>query len=133
MLPCNERSVVEGVPSTAFLEATRAECFDLLVIGVHGIHRGLSHLLLGSNTEKIVLAAPCPTLTVGAHVRAGLDLHLNLETVVYLANASSGDSGADCAQQLASSYKVPLETEYLADATEQVQVVEKQIICSTHI
>ena len=64
--------VVEGVPSAVILDATKAEQFDLLVLGVHGIHRGLSHLLLGSNTEKIVLAASCPTLTLGAHVRAGV-------------------------------------------------------------
>lgn len=119
--------LVEGVPSTAILEVTRAERFDLLVLGVHGIHRGLSHLLLGSNTEKIVLAAPCPTLTVGAHVCAGVDLDLHLKAVVYLATASGGDSGADYAQQMANAYQVPLKTEYLAGTTEQEQEVGKQV------
>jgi glycine betaine transporter len=40
---------------------------DLIVMGTHG-RRGVSRALLGSVTESIVRSAPCPDLTVRAHV-----------------------------------------------------------------
>jgi nucleotide-binding universal stress UspA family protein len=48
------------------IEAKTAELpADLLVMGSHG-RRGLSHLLLGSVTEKLMHRADCPVLAVGA-------------------------------------------------------------------
>ena len=110
--------VMEGVPDEVILEATKAEGFDLLILGVHGIHRGLSYLVLGSNTEKIVLAAPCPTLTVGAHVPAGVDLDLHLTGVLCLLSAEDGLSPVlSFAQRLATSFNVSLETKYFSELT----------------
>ena len=40
---------------------------DLIVMGTHG-RRGVTRALLGSVTESIVRLAPCPVLTVRAHV-----------------------------------------------------------------
>lgn len=40
---------------------------DLIVMGTHG-RRGVSRALLGSVTETVVRTAPCPVLTVRAHV-----------------------------------------------------------------
>jgi nucleotide-binding universal stress UspA family protein len=40
---------------------------DMIVMGTHG-RRGVTRALLGSVTESIVRAAPCPVLTVRAHV-----------------------------------------------------------------
>ena len=40
---------------------------DLIVMGTHG-RRGVSRALLGSVTETVVRSAPCPVLTVRAHV-----------------------------------------------------------------
>jgi nucleotide-binding universal stress UspA family protein len=42
---------------------------DLIVMGTHG-RGGLVHMLLGSVTEKVVRAAPCPVLTVREHQQA---------------------------------------------------------------
>ncbi len=36
---------------------------DLIVLATHG-RRGVSHLVFGSNAEKIVRLSPCPVLTV---------------------------------------------------------------------
>jgi nucleotide-binding universal stress UspA family protein len=120
--------VVEGRPDAVILETAMSEKTDLLVLGVHGIHRGMSHLLLGSNTEKIILAAPCPTLTVGSHVRAGVDLDLNLAGVLYLASLEDGDAAsAPYAERLAASFGVPLQIEYVADAAARDEAVEEQI------
>jgi nucleotide-binding universal stress UspA family protein len=43
-------------------EAERLEV-DLIVLATHG-RRGVSHLILGSNAEKVVRLSPCPVLTV---------------------------------------------------------------------
>ncbi len=40
---------------------------DLIVMGTHG-RRGVTRALLGSVTETVVRMAPCPVLTVRAHV-----------------------------------------------------------------
>jgi len=54
-----------GDPATAILERAAAGHYDLLVLATHG--RGVvSHLLLGSVTEKVMRRAPCPVLTVRA-------------------------------------------------------------------
>jgi nucleotide-binding universal stress UspA family protein len=63
-----------GEPCTAILKAATENHYGLLVLGTHGIYRGLHHVALGSNAEKILLSAPCPALTVGRHVMAGIDL-----------------------------------------------------------
>jgi nucleotide-binding universal stress UspA family protein len=39
--------------------------------------------MIGSNTEKILLTVSCPTLSVGAHVRGGVDLSLKLTEILY--------------------------------------------------
>jgi nucleotide-binding universal stress UspA family protein len=54
--------LVEGSIPEAILDAVGTD--DLVVMGTHG-RTGLSHLLLGSITEKVVRKATCPVLTVG--------------------------------------------------------------------
>jgi nucleotide-binding universal stress UspA family protein len=76
----------DGLPCEVILSAVDRYNADLLVLGVHGVHRGLDHLLLGSNTEKILLSSNCPTLTVGSQVLAGVDLELHLNEVIYFSD-----------------------------------------------
>jgi universal stress protein A len=42
---------------------------DLIVMSTHG-RTGLSHMLLGSVTEKVVARAPCPVLAIPSHGRS---------------------------------------------------------------
>lgn len=63
--------VQDGTPCRVILAAAAAHRADLLVLGVHSAHRGVGHLLVGSNTERIILTASCPTLSVGANVLGG--------------------------------------------------------------
>jgi nucleotide-binding universal stress UspA family protein len=44
-------------------EAARSTGADLIVLSTHG-RTGLSHLLIGSVTERVVRHAPCPVLTM---------------------------------------------------------------------
>ena len=81
-----EEFVEDGEPSKVILDAVERHHADLLVLGVHGVHRGLSHLLIGSNTEKILLAAKCPTMTVGAHVLTGVDPSLHFNEILYFSD-----------------------------------------------
>lgn len=81
-----ETQVLDGIPSEVILSAVETMNADLLVLGVHGVHRGLEYLLIGSNTEKILLSANCPTLTVGAHVLSGVDLDMHLNSILYFSD-----------------------------------------------
>lgn len=55
--------VVPGRPYPVIVEYAQAQRIDLIVTATHG-RGGLSHMLLGSVTEKVVRTAPCPVLTV---------------------------------------------------------------------
>jgi nucleotide-binding universal stress UspA family protein len=57
------RSVVMGSPFRKIVETAEAEHMDLIVMATHG-RTGLSHLLIGSVTERVVRTAPCPVLTI---------------------------------------------------------------------
>lgn len=56
-----ERSVVEGPPAAALLDAAKEA--DLLVVGSRG-HGGFAGLLLGSVSEQCAHHAPCPVVIV---------------------------------------------------------------------
>ena len=57
------REVREGTPFYEIIRFAKEAEVDLIVMGTHG-HTGLTHVLLGSVTEKVVRKAPCPVLTV---------------------------------------------------------------------
>ena len=52
-----------GKPDENIVEEAKKEKTDLIVISTHG-RTGLSHILLGSVTEKVVRHAPCPVLSI---------------------------------------------------------------------
>jgi nucleotide-binding universal stress UspA family protein len=82
----------------------------MLVLGVHGIHRGLSHLLIGSNTERILMAAACPTLTVGAHALAGVTLDFHPKEILYYTDLSpAAVAAAPYALWLGMAFHAPVE------------------------
>jgi nucleotide-binding universal stress UspA family protein len=58
------RKVVEfGAPAGNILEMAQREGVDMIVMSTHG-RTGLSHMMLGSITEKVVARASCPVLVV---------------------------------------------------------------------
>ena len=65
LLPLLEvRKKVElGAPDANIVEAAKKDGVDLIVISTHG-RTGLSHLLMGSVTEKVIRHAPCPVLSI---------------------------------------------------------------------
>lgn len=107
--------VEDGTPCQVILNAVKAHTPDLLVLGVHGIHRGVGHLLIGSNTEKILLAVSCPTLSVGAHVLAGVDLSLKLNEILYCSDFTrQAAAAAPYALFLSKEFGVPVDVCHLA-------------------
>lgn len=52
-----------GKAHREIIEAAREYGADLIIISTHG-HRGLTHAVLGSTTERVVRAAHCPVLVV---------------------------------------------------------------------
>jgi nucleotide-binding universal stress UspA family protein len=105
----------DGTPCRVILSEVKAHAPDLLVLGVHGNHRGADHLLIGSNTEKILLTVPCPTLSVGAHVRGGVDLSLRLKEILYCSDFTpEAAAAAPYAMLLGKKFDVPVEICQLA-------------------
>ena len=89
-----ESALVEGPVQDAILRAIEKFKADLLVSGTQGIHRGLDHLLIGSNTEGLMLRSPCPMLTIGPHVLAGVDLSSPFKRAVYVSNLRPASAAA---------------------------------------
>jgi nucleotide-binding universal stress UspA family protein len=87
-------ALMEGPVPNAILDAVNKYNADLLVLGTQGVHRGLGHLLIGSNTEALMLRAPCPMLTIGPHVLAGVDAKSHFKKVVYVSNFRPASAAA---------------------------------------
>lgn len=62
-VPCERTTVMNPLPHKAILEEADASGCDLIVMGSHG-RRGLEGLLIGSETQRVLLASSCPVLVV---------------------------------------------------------------------
>ena len=112
-----QTSVLDGTPCHVIEDAVRQHAPDVLVLGVHGVHRGINHLLIGSNTEKLLQTVPCPVLSVGAHVLAGVDLHIALKEIVYCSDLTpEAAPAAVYALRLGEEFKVPVAVCQLSDS-----------------
>lgn len=56
-------SVLAGVPYKEICSFADEQNFQMIVIGTHG-RTGLSHLLIGSTTERVVQHSSCPVLSI---------------------------------------------------------------------
>ncbi len=56
-------AVMHPLPHKAILEEANATGCDLIVMGSHG-RRGLEGLLIGSETQRVLLGSSCPVLVV---------------------------------------------------------------------
>ena len=52
-----------GTPAGSIVEYAEGHGIDLIVMGSHG-RSGMSHVLKGGITERVIRTAPCPVLTV---------------------------------------------------------------------
>lgn len=100
----------EGDPCGGVLSSIKENRADLLVLGTHGVYRGLEHMLIGSNAEKILLSAQCPTLTVGRHVMGGIDLDLRFNEILFISDLSpEAARAAFYALWLGKTFGIPVE------------------------
>jgi nucleotide-binding universal stress UspA family protein len=105
-----ETEVMDGLTSEMISQAVDRYKADLLVVGVHGVHRGVEHLLIGSNTEKIMLGATCPVLTVGAHVLTGFDMKLHVKEILLFSDfTAESTSAAPYALRLGQEFGLPVD------------------------
>ncbi|ADV82715.1 universal stress protein [Terriglobus saanensis] len=88
-----EQIVVEGLVPSAIIKALYEFDVNLLVIGTEGMHRGFDHLLLGSNTEALMLGSHRPTLTVGPRVPERLE-HETFQKIIYISDFSVASTAA---------------------------------------
>ena len=62
-VPAERTVLMNPLPHTAILEEASAAGCDLIVMGSHG-RRGLEGLLLGSETQRVLLGSSTPVLVV---------------------------------------------------------------------
>jgi nucleotide-binding universal stress UspA family protein len=58
-----EHQLLSGEPVTVILQEATKHGYDLMVVGTRG-RTGVTRLLLGSVTEKLIRLSPIPVLTV---------------------------------------------------------------------
>ena len=58
-----EALVVQGIPVVEIISTAKRNDVDMIVLGSHG-RTGITHMMMGSVSEKVVRKAPCPVLTV---------------------------------------------------------------------
>lgn len=105
-----ETHVVEGFAGEVIPQSVLTYGIDLLVLGIHGLHHGLTYLLMGSTTELLLREAACPVLTVGANVLSGLDLNTDLTHIFFVSDLSrEATCAAPVALFLADAFHVPVE------------------------
>jgi nucleotide-binding universal stress UspA family protein len=131
-----EISVEDGIPSEVVLRSVSVHRADLLVLGVNGVHRGLAHLLVGSNTESMLLSTTCPTMTIGAHVMAGVDPGLHFNEILYFSDFSAeATAAAPYAEFLSQEFDAPIDVCQLlpevAQADRQLRQVMAQEYCES--
>ena len=121
--------LVEGQPRQAIVEVAKQYAVDLLVLGTHGIHRGLNHLLIGSNTEAILQSALCPALTVGTHVLGGVNLNLEIKKILYMSDfTKEAAAAAPYAVLLGKEFDAPIDVcHLLPDSAIHNLDVQKQL------
>jgi nucleotide-binding universal stress UspA family protein len=126
--------LVEGQPPQALVAAAKQSAADLLVLGTHGIHRGLDHLLIGSNTEALLQAAPCPVLTVGTHVLGGVKLNLEIKKILYMSDfTKEAAAAAPYAVLLGKEFGAPVDVcHLLPDSAAHDLDVQKQLASGYH-
>ena len=56
-----EAIVIQGIPFAEIISTSREKEIDMIVMGSHG-RTGISHIMLGSVSEKVARKAPCPVL-----------------------------------------------------------------------
>jgi nucleotide-binding universal stress UspA family protein len=65
----NIQPIVEmGDPHTLIINWARDKAVDLIVMSTHG-RSGLTRMLLGSVTERVLRSASCPVLAIPSHER----------------------------------------------------------------
>ena len=60
-VPCSTEHAISDAPYEAIIEAARRNVCDLIVMAAHG-RRGLKGLLLGSETQKVLVHSSIPVL-----------------------------------------------------------------------
>jgi universal stress protein A len=58
-----------GTPHKSIVSLAKSAGYDLIIMSTHG-RTGLSHMFLGSVTEKVVRTAPCPVLSIPPEERS---------------------------------------------------------------
>ena len=124
-----ETCTMDGEPCNVLVTVAHEQRADLLVLGTHGVHRGLSHLLLGSNVEKLLMSSPCPTLTIGRHVLSGVDLKLRFDEVLYVSDFSAeAKSAAPVALLLGRDFGAPIDVcQMLPEAATSDPILQERL------
>jgi nucleotide-binding universal stress UspA family protein len=118
--------LAEGSVAEAILDTVNKFKADLLVLGTQGVHRGLKHLLIGSNTESLMLRCPCPTLTIGPHVLSEIGFDSPFKEVIYISNLKPAAAcAAPFAFKLSQDLAINIEIHQVVRKTTEGKVEDR--------
>ncbi|MFW9865338.1 MAG: universal stress protein [Candidatus Thorarchaeota archaeon] len=63
-VPAEIRLITEEEPEDYIMKTVKKEKFDLIVVGIKGVHSKLSQIFIGSVAEEVVKKAPCDVLVI---------------------------------------------------------------------
>lgn len=99
--------VTKGRPFVEVVRLARNENMDLIVMGTHG-RKGIEHLLMGSNAEKVVRKAHCSVLTI-KRVEERKKSHFPLSKIIVPTDFSlTSERAMSMALKLAQKYNADI-------------------------
>ena len=125
-----------GMASDCILAFARAQETDLIVMGTHG-RRGFDRLMLGSVTERVMLKASCPVLTVSDSSHGFISSEkqpgpIHLSRVVFCTDFSENSQRAlDHATSLAAEYDAELTLLHVLEDSPDAANIQQAIATAT--
>lgn len=117
--------MVEGDPASAIIDLARDEQVDLIVMTTHG-RTGLTRWMFGSVTERVLLNAPCPILTIRDDITP-TNILITLDGSELAEQAiPPGLELARCFESDVTLLRVRVPFEELEEAQQREVVAEKQ-------
>ena len=102
-----EQVIIRDAPEAGIVALSRADRFDLIILGTHG-RRGIPRALLGSIAEAILRASEIPVLVVTSHAKTPRNDHPFDRALVALDASDPSRTAMSVAARISADYATHL-------------------------